>query len=105
MQANISGGSLELSELQDKLEKEPAFNLTVTCRDWNNTGEFLFRLNWYAGCTVRAAQFVLHWVYRWEGAGDAVRPAWDLTVTPATGLHPNHLTELELLGGMEVFYN
>ena len=41
--------------MQDKLEKDPAFNVTVTCRDWNNTGEFLFRLNWYAGCTVRAA--------------------------------------------------
>ena len=54
---------------------------------------------------MQGAQFVLHWVYRWEGSGDAVRPAWDLTVTPATGLHPNHLTELELLGGMEVFYN
>ena len=85
---NFTASSVSLVNMKPKLDKNTEFNLTVTCVDFNSTNQFRVEMNY------------------WDGSNGLARTSseWDVDATMGTSLVPDDVTEVEILGGMEVSY-
>ena len=85
---NKTSSMVALTELGLNLRKSPNFNLTISCISFNDTPTFTAKLNY------------------WDPSNGLARnnDSWDLVAPLDTTLNPDDVTEVELLGGMEIEY-
>ena len=85
---NFTASEVTLAHMKPKLDKNTEFNLTVTCVDFNSTNQFKVEMNY------------------WDQSNGLARNSsvWDIEATMGTSLVPDDVTEVEVVGGMEVTY-
>ena len=85
---NKTATAVTLTQMDLSLKKFPDFNLTVSCDDFNSTGSFKVQLNY------------------WDPSNGLPRDnsSWDTDAFMDTLLNPDDVTEVEVLGNMEVEY-
>ena len=85
---NKTSSAVTLSSMDLNLKKIPDFNMTITCVDFNTSGKFKVELNY------------------WDSSNGLPRDSydWDIDAPMATVLNPDDVTEVEILGNIEVEY-
>ena len=85
---NKTSSVVTLSNMDLNLKQIPNFNMTITCVDFNATGKFKVELNY------------------WDPANGLPRNSneWDIDANMDTVLVPDDVTEVEILGNIQVEY-